>query len=107
MKKKALILGITGQDGSYLAEFLLNKKYQVHGIKRRTSTPNTSRIDHIFDSINFDNKMLIMHHGDLSDAGSLNRIINDINPDESIILLRKVTLRFHFKFLNTLLMLTR
>ena len=82
MKKKALILGITGQDGSYLAEFLLNKKYQVHGIKRRTSTPNTSRIDHIFDSINFDNKKLIMHHGDLSDAGSLNRIINIINPDE-------------------------
>jgi len=82
MKKKALILGITGQDGSYLAEFLLKKKYQVHGIKRRTSTPNTSRIDHIFDSINFDNKKLIMHHGDLSDAGSLNRIINSINPDE-------------------------
>jgi len=82
MKKKALILGITGQDGSYLAEFLLKKNYQVHGIKRRTSTPNTSRIDHIFDSINFDNKKLIMHHGDLSDAGSLNRIINIINPDE-------------------------
>ena len=82
MKKKALILGITGQDGSYLAEFLLKKKYQVHGIKRRTSTPNTSRIDHIFDSINFDNKKLIMHHGDLSDTGSLNRIINSINPDE-------------------------
>ena len=82
MKKKALILGITGQDGSYLAEFLLQKKYQVHGIKRRTSTPNTNRIDHIFDSINFDNKKLIMHHGDLSDTGSLNRIINSINPDE-------------------------
>ena len=82
MKKKALILGITGQDGSYLAELLIKKKYQVHGIKRRTSTPNTSRIDHIFDSINFDNKKLIMHHGDLSDAGSLNRIINSINPDE-------------------------
>ena len=82
MKKKALILGITGQDGSYLAEFLLKKNYQVHGIKRRTSTPNTSRIDHIFDSINFDNKKLIMHHGDLSDTGSLNRIINTINPDE-------------------------
>ena len=82
MKKKALILGITGQDGSYLAEFLIKKRYQVHGIKRRTSTPNTSRIDHIFDSINFNNKDLIMHHGDLSDAGSLNRIINDINPDE-------------------------
>ena len=82
MKKIALILGITGQDGSYLAEFLIKKKYLVHGIKRRTSTPNTSRIDHIFDSINFDNKKLIMHHGDLSDAGSLNRIINEINPDE-------------------------
>jgi len=82
MKKIALILGITGQDGSYLAEFLMKKKYQVHGIKRRTSTPNTTRIDHIFDSINFDNKKLIMHHGDLSDAGSLNRIINEINPDE-------------------------
>jgi len=82
MKKIALILGITGQDGSYLAEFLMKKKYQVHGIKRRTSTPNTIRIDHIFDSINFDNRKLIMHHGDLSDAGSLNRIINEINPDE-------------------------
>tara|TARA_B100000767_G_scaffold274620_1_gene308249 strand:+ start:789 stop:1808 length:1020 start_codon:yes stop_codon:yes gene_type:complete len=82
MKKKALILGITGQDGSYLAELLIKKKYQVHGIKRRTSTPNTIRIDHIFDSINFNNKKLIMHHGDLSDAGSLNRIINEINPDE-------------------------
>ena len=82
MKKKALIFGITGQDGSYLAEFLIKKKYQVHGIKRRTSTPNTSRIDHIFDSINFNNKDLIMHHGDLSDSGSLYRIINQINPDE-------------------------
>ena len=82
MKKKALIFGITGQDGSYLAEFLIKKKYQVHGIKRRTSTPNTSRIDHIFDSVNFNNKDLIMHHGDLSDSGSLYRIINEVNPDE-------------------------
>ena len=82
MKKKALIFGITGQDGSYLAEFLIKKKYQVHGIKRRTSTPNTSRIDHIFDSVNLNNKNLIMHHGDLSDSGSLYRIINEINPDE-------------------------
>ena len=82
MKKKALILGITGQDGSYLAEFLIKKKYQVHGIKRRTSTPNTDRIDHIFDSVNFNNKDLVLHHGDLSDAGSLYRIINEIDPDE-------------------------
>ncbi len=82
MKKKALIFGITGQDGSYLAEFLINKNYQVHGIKRRTSSPNTSRIDHIFDSVNFGNKNLIMHHGDLSDSGSLYRIINQVNPDE-------------------------
>jgi GDPmannose 4,6-dehydratase len=81
-KKTALILGITGQDGSYLAEFLLKKNYFVHGIKRRTSTPNTNRIDHIFDPINFNNKNLIMHHGDLSDSGSLYRIINNINPDE-------------------------
>jgi len=97
MKKKALILGITGQDGSYLAEFLLKKKYQVHGIKRRTSTPNTSRIDHIFDSINFDNKKLIMHHGDLSDAGSLNRIINIINPDEIYNLAAQSHVRISFE----------
>jgi len=90
MKKIALILGITGQDGSYLAEFLIKKKYQVHGIKRRTSTPNTSRIDHIFDSVNFNNKNLIMHHGDLSDVGSLNRIINQVNPDEIFISAPKV-----------------
>jgi len=82
MSKKALIFGITGQDGSYLAEFLIKKKYKVHGVKRRTSTPNTSRIDHIFDSVNFKNKNLVMHHGDLSDVGSLNRIINDVDPDE-------------------------
>ncbi len=82
MVKKAIIFGITGQDGSYLAEYLIKKKYQVHGIKRRTSTPNTSRIDHIFDSVNFNNKDLIMHHGDLSDSGSLYRIINEVNPDE-------------------------
>ena len=81
-KKIALILGITGQDGSYLTELLFKKNYQVHGIKRRTSTPNTSRIDHIFDSVNFNNKDLVLHHGDLSDSGSLYRIINEINPDE-------------------------
>ena len=82
MTKTALIFGVTGQDGSYLAEFLLSKKYKVHGVKRRTSIPNTERIDHIFDSINFKNKNFKMHHGDLSDSGSLYRIINDVNPDE-------------------------
>merc|ERR1712196_540289 len=82
VKKKAIIFGITGQDGSYLAEYLIKKKYQVHGVKRRTSTPNTSRIDHIFDSVNFKNRNLTMHHGDLSDSGSLYRIINEVNPDE-------------------------
>ena len=104
MKKIALILGITGQDGSYLAEFLIKKKYQVHGIKRRTSTPNTSRIDHIFDSVNFNNKNLTMHHGDLSDVGSLNRIINEIILMKYIILQLKVMLKFHFKFQNILQM---
>lgn len=82
MTKIALIFGITGQDGSYLAEFLLKKGYKVHGVKRRTSVINTSRIDHIFDSINFKNKNFKLHHGDLSDSGSLWRIINDVNPDE-------------------------
>ena len=82
MTKTALIFGVTGQDGSYLAEFLLSKKYKVHGVKRRTSIPNTVRIDHIFDSINFKNRNFKMHHGDLSDSGSLYRIINDVNPDE-------------------------
>ena len=82
MTKTALIFGVTGQDGSYLAEFLLAKKYKVHGVKRRTSIPNTDRIDHIFDSINFKNRNFKMHHGDLSDSGSLYRIINDVNPDE-------------------------
>ena len=69
--KKALITGITGQDGSYLAEFLIKKKYQVHGIKRRTSTPNTSRIDHIRDLIN-------LRYGDLSDGAGLSNFINEL-----------------------------
>ena len=81
-KKTALIFGITGQDGSYLTEFLLKKNYIVHGVKRRTSLPNTGRIDHIFDSVNFKNKYLYLHHGDLSDSGSIYRIINETNPDE-------------------------
>ncbi len=83
MKKKiALIFGITGQDGSYLAEFLLKKNYIVHGVKRRSSSANTERIDHIFDSIDYKNDSLFMHYGDLSDNGSIYRIIYETNPDE-------------------------
>ena len=80
--KTALITGITGQDGSYLAEFLLNKGYEVHGIKRRTSLINTDRIDHLYQDINQKNRNFILHHGDLTDSTSLIRIIKEIKPDE-------------------------
>ena len=79
--KKALITGITGQDGSYLAEFLLKKKYKVHGIKRKSSSFNTSRIDHIYDNKIFKNNFFL-HYGDLCDANSLVKIIRNIKPDE-------------------------
>ena len=82
MKKKALITGITGQDGSYLAELLLKKGYQVHGIKRRTSLFNTARIDHIYRDIHEDNNNFFLHHGDMTDSSSLIRIIQEITPDE-------------------------
>jgi len=80
--KKALITGITGQDGSYLAEFLLNKGYEVHGIKRRSSSINTSRIDHLFQDPHESNLKFILHHGDLTDSTSLIRIIQEVQPDE-------------------------
>jgi GDPmannose 4,6-dehydratase len=80
--KKALITGVTGQDGSYLAEFLLNKGYEVHGIKRRTSLINTSRIDHLFQDKHEPNLKFILHHGDLTDSTSLIRIIQEVQPDE-------------------------
>jgi GDPmannose 4,6-dehydratase len=80
--KKALITGITGQDGSFLAELLLNKNYEVHGIKRRTSLINTDRIDHLYQDPNDFNRKFILHHGDLTDATSLIRIIQEIQPDE-------------------------
>ena len=80
--KKALITGVTGQDGSYLAEFLLKKGYQVHGIKRRSSIINTSRIDHLYQDPHEANLKLILHHGDLTDSTSLVRIIQSIQPDE-------------------------
>jgi GDPmannose 4,6-dehydratase len=80
--KKALITGITGQDGSYLAEFLLNKGYEVHGIKRRTSLINTDRIDHLYQDPHEQDLKFILHHGDLTDATSLIRIIQEVQPDE-------------------------
>ena len=81
-KKVALIFGITGQDGSYLAELLLKKNYIIHGVKRRSSSANTERIDHLFDSVNFNNKNIFIHYGDISDGTSTLSIINQIKPDE-------------------------
>lgn len=82
MKKKALITGITGQDGSYLAELLISKGYEVHGIKRRSSLFNTQRIDHIYDDPQSDDADLILHYGDLTDALNLTKIVGEVEPDE-------------------------
>ena len=82
IKKTALITGITGQDGSYLAELLLDKGYEVHGIKRRSSSFNTSRIDHIYQEPHIKNSNFKMHYGDLTDSTNLIRIIKDLRPDE-------------------------
>ena len=82
MKKKALIFGITGQDGSYLAELLLKKKYEVHGIKRRSSSLNTSRIDHLYQDPHVENKKLYLHYGDVTDSFSVSSLIKKIKPDE-------------------------
>ena len=81
-KKIALITGITGQDGSYLAELLLEKDYEVHGIKRRSSSFNTERIDHIYQDPHIKNPQLFLHYGDLSDSSNLIRLIKEIAPDE-------------------------
>ena len=80
--KKALISGITGQDGSYLAEFLLEKGYQVHGIKRRASSLNTQRVDHIYQDPHVINARFILHYGDLTDSSNLTRILQEVQPDE-------------------------
>jgi GDPmannose 4,6-dehydratase len=80
--KKALITGITGQDGSYLAEFLLEKGYEVHGIKRRASLFNTQRIDHIYEDPHLENTRFRLHYGDLTDSSNLTRIIAEVQPDE-------------------------
>jgi len=80
--KKALITGITGQDGSYLAEFLLKKGYEVHGIKRRASSLNTERVDHIYKDPHVENSKFHLHYGDLTDSSNLTRLISQIEPDE-------------------------
>jgi GDPmannose 4,6-dehydratase len=82
MSKKALITGITGQDGAYLAEFLLKKGYEVHGIKRRTSLFNTDRIDHLYQDPHARNRKFILHYGDMTDSSSLIRIVQQVQPDE-------------------------
>lgn len=82
MRKVALITGVTGQDGAYLAEFLLNKGYEVHGIKRRTSLFNTDRIDHLYQDPHEKDRRFILHHGDMTDSSSLIRIIKQTQPDE-------------------------
>jgi len=82
MTKKALITGITGQNGAYLAEFLLEKGYEVHGVKRRTSLFNTDRIDHLYQDPHVENRNFILHHGDMTDSSSLVRIMQQVQPDE-------------------------
>ncbi len=82
LKKIALITGVTGQDGSYLAEFLLEKGYEVHGIKRRASLFNTQRVDHIYQDPHVDNQNFVLHYGDLTDSSNLTRILQQVQPDE-------------------------
>jgi GDPmannose 4,6-dehydratase len=80
--KVALITGITGQDGSDLAEFLLEKGYEVHGIKRRASSLNTQRIDHLYQDPHINHRHFVLHYGDLTDSSNLIRIIAEVHPDE-------------------------
>lgn len=82
MTRRALITGITGQDGSYLAEFLLAKGYEVHGIKRRASSFNTERVDHLYQDPHIDHRNFVLHYGDLTDSSNLTRILKQVRPDE-------------------------
>ncbi|MEL7451710.1 MAG: GDP-mannose 4,6-dehydratase, partial [Pseudomonadota bacterium] len=82
MAKKALITGVTGQDGAYLAEFLLDKGYEVHGVKRRASSFNTDRIDHLYQDPHEKDRRLILHYGDMTDSTNLIRIVQEVQPDE-------------------------
>ena len=92
-KKRALITGVTGQDGSYLAEFLLEKGYEVHGIKRRASSFNTQRVDHIYEDPNIEDQNFALHYGDLTDSSNLTRILSDVRPHEVYNLVLSRTLR--------------
>ena len=89
--KRALITGITGQDGAHLAELLLKKGYEVHGIKRRTSLLNTHRIDHLYQDPHTEHQRLFLHYGDLTDSLSLVHIVQKVQPDEITTLPRKAT----------------
>ena len=80
--KKALIFGVTGQDGSYLSELLLKKKYIVHGVKRRSSSINTKRIDHLYQDPHEKSRTFFLHYGDITDSTSISKIIKEIKPDE-------------------------
>ena len=80
--KRALITGITGQDGSYLAELLLEKGYEVHGVKRRASLFNTQRVDHLYQDPQTEHNVFKLHYGDLSDTSNITRLLRDIEPDE-------------------------
>ncbi|MFQ5635989.1 MAG: GDP-mannose 4,6-dehydratase, partial [Gammaproteobacteria bacterium] len=82
MSKRALITGVTGQDGAYLAEFLLGKGYDVHGIKRRASSFNTDRIDHLYQDPHDSEPNFVLHYGDLTDSTNLIRVIQEVRPDE-------------------------
>ena len=98
--KKALITGITGQDGSYLAELLLAKGYEVHGIIRRSSTFNTQRIDHLYQDPHVNGVRLFLHYGDMTDSSLLVRLVFDINPMRSIISPHKAMCGFRLTALN-------
>src|SRR5437764_287524 len=82
MPRKAIITGITGQDGAYLAELLLSKGYEVHGIKRRSSLLNTNRIDHLYEDPHQPNRHFMLHYGDLTDSSSLIQVVQKVQPDE-------------------------
>ena len=102
--KRALITGITGQDGSYLAELLLEKGYEVHGVKRRASLFNTQRVDHLYQDPQTEHNVFKLHYGDLSDTSNITRLLRDIEPDEVYNLGAQSHVGVSLKALNILLM---